>query len=250
MVGSIYQLRGLLLATAASSLAIAGLIVAENAGLLPRPDYAVGLTQWVTYTALFGLASSLTYQGNQVIRHALARAEAEIERRKQVEAELSRIAVTDALTGVWNRRHFEHAISAELARVQRHPTPLSLLLFDVDHFKALNDRFGHQTGDQVLIDLTRRVGQALREGDVLARWGGEEFAVILHHCPAADAVRLADKLRGLIADQAFTRVGTVTASFGVAQLQPDETLDDWFRRVDLALFEAKSGGRNTVRLGA
>ncbi|ACB33332.1 diguanylate cyclase [Leptothrix cholodnii SP-6] len=250
MAGAVFQLRGLLTAAAASSLAVLGLIQAENAGLLPRPDYSVGLMQWVTYTALFGLASFLTYQGNQVVRRALARAEAEIEQRKLVEAELSRIAITDALTGVWNRRHFEQTIGAERAKAQRHHTPLSLLLFDVDHFKALNDQFGHQAGDQVLTELARLVGRSLRDGDVLARWGGEEFAVILHHCPAADALRLAEKLRGLVAGHAFDRVGTVTASFGVAELQPDETLDAWFRRVDLALYAAKSGGRNAVRLGA
>jgi diguanylate cyclase (GGDEF)-like protein/PAS domain S-box-containing protein len=164
-------------------------------------------------------------------------------------AELSRIATTDPLTGIWNRRHFEQVAAAEREQALRYMQPLSMLLFDIDHFKQVNDRFGHQTGDQVLIALTRLVGQALRATDVLARWGGEEFVVVMPHCTEPEAMQLAEKLRVLVAAHPFPQVGAVTVSLGVAQFETDETLDDWFKRVDQALYDAKSGGRNTVRIG-
>jgi diguanylate cyclase (GGDEF)-like protein len=164
--------------------------------------------------------------------------------------ELARMATTDPLTGIWNRRHFELVADAEAAQARRYERPLSLLIFDIDHFKSINDHFGHQTGDHVLIELTELVGQALRDADVLARWGGEEFVVIIPHCGAQDALLLAEKLRALVAGHPFSEVGTVTVSLGAVQYKCDETLDDWFKRVDLALYEAKSGGRNTVRLGS
>ena len=168
----------------------------------------------------------------------------------QANEDLARMATTDPLTGIWNRRHFELVADAEAAQARRYERPLSLLIFDIDHFKSINDHFGHQTGDQVLLELTELVGQALRDADVLARWGGEEFVVIMPHCGAQEALLLAEKLRALVAGHPFSEVGTVTVSLGAAQYKCDETLDDWFKRIDLALYEAKSGGRNTVRLGS
>ncbi len=165
-------------------------------------------------------------------------------------AELSRMATTDPLTCIWNRRHFQQVADAEAAQARRYERPLSLLIFDIDHFKLINDHYGHQTGDQVLIELTQLVGRALRDADVLARWGGEEFVVIMPHCVAQEALLLAEKLRALVEGHPFAEVGTVTVSLGAVQYKCDETLDDWFMRVDLALYEAKSGGRNTVRLGS
>jgi diguanylate cyclase (GGDEF)-like protein/PAS domain S-box-containing protein len=161
---------------------------------------------------------------------------------------LARLATTDTLTGVWNRRHFEEVADAERTRALRYNQALSLLILDVDHFKSINDRYGHPTGDQVLIALTKLVGGALRQADVLARWGGEEFVVIMPHCAAPEAMLLAEKLRALTAAHVFPDVGTVTASFGAAELKPDEPLDAWFKRVDLALYAAKTSGRNRVCL--
>ncbi len=160
--------------------------------------------------------------------------------------ELNRLATTDTLTGVRNRRHFEAVATAEMARLDRYGEPLSLLLFDIDHFKAVNDRYGHLIGDQVLVTLTQRVRGQLRAVDVLARWGGEEFVVLLPHCGAEEARRLAEKLRALIAGEPFPTVGGVTTSFGVAECRAHETLDDWLKRADDALYRAKSGGRNRV----
>ncbi len=163
-------------------------------------------------------------------------------------AELARMATTDPLTGVRNRRYFEQVAQTSRAQANRYKQPLSMLLLDIDHFKSINDRFGHQTGDRVLIELTRLIGPALRDTDVLARWGGEEFAVITPHCTGPEAALLAEKLRGLVAAHPFPQAGTVTVSLGVAEIQPEETIDNWFKRIDLSLYAAKSGGRNAVCL--
>lgn len=182
----------------------------------------------------------------------LAKEQAETANRalQSAIAELNRLAITDRLTGAWNRRHFEEEAAAEMARVQRYGEPLSVVLFDIDHFKLINDRYGHLTGDQVLIEVTKRIGRHLRTGDLLARWGGEEFLVMLPSCAAAEAMKLAEKLRALMAAEPFRDVGAVTSSFGVAEFRPDETLDDWLKRVDDALYAAKAAGRNCVQLGS
>lgn len=181
-------------------------------------------------------ARDLTEQANQALRAA--------------NVELERLATTDTLTGVWNRRHFEQAVAAEIQRVGRYDEPLSLILFDIDHFKAINDTHGHLVGDQVLIALSHRVRDHLRGVDLLARWGGEEFVVMLPHCDGAQAQRLAEKLRVLIAAQPFPMAGRVTSSFGVVEFRPPESADAWLNRADDALYQAKGAGRNRVWLGA
>lgn len=163
-------------------------------------------------------------------------------------AELQKMATTDSLTGAWNRRHFEHTAANARVQTLRYKQPVSMLLFDIDHFKVVNDRYGHQIGDQVLIELIRVVSQVIRDADFLARWGGEEFVVIMYHCTESGAMQLAEKIRKVVAAHRFPEVGGVTVSLGVAEFNASETMDDWFRRVDQALFQAKSGGRNTVRL--
>lgn len=183
------------------------------------------------------------------LRQARDAAESVNQALQVANTELSRLATTDPLTGTWNRRHFEEAAVLEAERAQRYAVPLSLLLFDVDHFKAINDHYGHQVGDQVLVTLADAVQAHLRAMDLLARWGGEEFVILVPHCSAAEAVRVADKLRLLVAELPFPVVGQVTVSFGAGQLGPEETLDAWIKRVDDALYAAKDGGRNRVCLG-
>jgi diguanylate cyclase (GGDEF)-like protein/PAS domain S-box-containing protein len=182
----------------------------------------------------------------QALHRARDSAEAANRALQAANAELDLIATTDALTGARNRRSFEQTAAVAMAQAQRYDEPLSLVLFDIDHFKTINDRYGHQSGDQVLIELTQLVQDHLRRMDVLARWGGEEFVVLLPHCGVTDAALTAEKLRALVADWSFPTVGRVTASFGAGQLGPLETLDSLFKRVDDALYAAKEAGRNQV----
>ena len=164
-------------------------------------------------------------------------------------AELERLATTDTLTGVWNRRYLAQILASEVGGAERYGEPLALVMFDIDHFKRINDRHGHLIGDQVLKDLTQRVQSRLRSVDVLARWGGEEFLILTPHCQADDAAKLAEKLRILIESEPFAEVGDVTCSFGVAGFRAGESHDAWLKRVDDALYDAKSAGRNRVCRG-
>ena len=142
------------------------------------------------------------------------------------------------------------AVAGELARARRYEEPLAVVMFDIDHFKAVNDRHGHLVGDQVLIELALRLRGHLRTTDVLARWGGEEFVVLLPHGTVQAAARLTEKLRLATLAQPFPSAGTLTLSLGVAGYQPDETLDRWFTRADNALYAAKAAGRDRVVIAA
>lgn len=190
----------------------------------------------------------LNAQLEQKVAARTAEATAANQALRTANQELNQLATTDALTGAWNRRQFEQVAAIEIAEAHRFGEPLSLLLFDIDHVKEINDRHGHQAGDRVLIELTQLVQRHLRASDVLTRWGGEEFTVMMSRCTADDATRLAEILRGLVAAWSFPEVGVVTISFGVAELGPQETLDAWLKRVDNALYTAKEAGRGCVCL--
>jgi diguanylate cyclase (GGDEF)-like protein len=173
----------------------------------------------------------------------------DISERKVFEAELTRLAETDPVTGVWNRRHGRELLQAATAQPDQGGGLLSVLMVDIDNFKAINDTYGHEAGDTVLIELARRLSGAVRSTDMVARWGGEEFVVLLRDCSLDDAVTRAEKIRRQIADVSFPGVGTVTVSIGAAQLAADEDAASWVARSDKALYEAKRAGRNTVAAG-
>jgi diguanylate cyclase (GGDEF)-like protein len=159
-------------------------------------------------------------------------------------------ATTDPLTGLSNRLKFDQALSAEIRRARRFDVVLSLVIFDVDHFKQINDAYGHQTGDQVLIKLSTFVAQRMRETDLLARWGGEEFVVLLPLSDASMAERFAEILRAAIASLPFDHGKPVTCSFGVAELDVGESAERLVARADEALYRAKLNGRNRVELAS
>ncbi|TML23303.1 MAG: GGDEF domain-containing protein [Actinobacteria bacterium] len=165
---------------------------------------------------------------------------------------VQRQATTDDLTGLVNRRRFIEALESEIVRANAFHSPLSVVLGDLDHFKLVNDRFGHQTGDEVLRRFADIVREHLRDVDVPGRIGGEEFAILLPETDAAGAVAVAERVRRSLRALRPTpeRSGAVTASFGVAQLTPGETGDELLRRADVALYRAKSEGRNTVTVEA
>jgi two-component system cell cycle response regulator len=160
-----------------------------------------------------------------------------------------RLACVDVLTGLLNRRALSGALATEVARSQRYGHSLSLVMVDVDHFKSINDRFGHATGDEVLKAVAANLEKARRTSDVAGRWGGEEFVVALSCTDAAGAAMAGERLRRALAAEAIAVGGEelrVTASFGVATLLPGETMDACLARADRALYAAKSGGRNRV----
>ena len=161
--------------------------------------------------------------------------------------QLEEAASTDRLTGAWNRRRFEEAVLAELALAQRRRDPLSLLMFDLDNFKRVNDTFGHGAGDAVLVGLVQTVRRHMRASDSLIRWGGEEFLIMVPATRLEGAMALAEKMRAAVAAIDFPGIGQVTMSLGVAQYAPGESLSAWVERTDQALYGAKSEGRNRTQ---
>jgi diguanylate cyclase (GGDEF)-like protein len=163
---------------------------------------------------------------------------------------LQRLATTDTLTGLPNRRKLEEVSRLQMARVRRFKEKLSVVVVDVDHFKAVNDTHGHQVGDQILKHVANVLRGTVRETDIVGRWGGEEFLVICPDTGLDAAGTVAEKLRAALAAHKFPVVGSKTASFGVAQLGKGEPLDDAVHRADEALYQAKENGRNRVELAA
>lgn len=161
-------------------------------------------------------------------------------------AALEELATHDRLTGAWNRRRFEEAATAEMALVGRRRAPLSLILLDLDHFKRVNDAFGHGTGDEVLKGAARVFQRALRATDSLTRWGGEEFIVLSPATTLEGALNLAERIRVDLAAETFPIAGTVTLSAGVAECLEGESIEAWVERADQALYLAKEAGRNRI----
>jgi diguanylate cyclase (GGDEF)-like protein len=156
-------------------------------------------------------------------------------------------ARTDPLTGLANRRFFDERLTQETEHANRHPRALSVMLVDVDHFKAINDRFGHATGDRVLVNLADSLRAVMRSGDLLARVGGDEMAMILPDCRAEEAALVVERMLAALAeDTSLARRHGVTLSAGVAGLAPGQCADDLLRCADQALYRAKDEGRSRV----
>ena len=176
--------------------------------------------------------------------------EAEIDRRKSLEGKLRVLAETDSLTGVYNRRYFTSVAEREVKRCLRYGHQLSFIILDLDRFKRINDRYGHSSGDEVLINTVKVLRGCLREVDTLARVGGEEFAVLLPDTALEGARQVAERIRAAVAtaEQPIPTGGMgVTVSLGVAELLSSDTdFDSLYRRGDRALYTAKERGRNRV----
>jgi diguanylate cyclase (GGDEF)-like protein len=156
------------------------------------------------------------------------------------------LAAKDQLTGLWNRRSFDQRLQESIAHFARHPGAFSLLLIDIDHFKRINDCHGHFVGDEVLKWFADILDARLRQNDVAARWGGEEFAVLVDGANLDNAILLAEQIRTAVADDRFGKLDRITISIGVAEYEPGETDDNVLVRADRALYEAKRNGRNRV----
>ena len=159
---------------------------------------------------------------------------------------LERQATTDPLTGIFNRLKFDECLIKEMSRSRRHGIPLSLVMFDIDHFKNINDTSGHHVGDAVLQQLTAHVSKHVRQHDYFARWGGEEFMVLLTHNTLETAMRFAEHLRSEIENLQMRGTQKITCSFGVAQLEDADDVFSFTKRTDEALYRAKTAGRNCV----
>jgi diguanylate cyclase (GGDEF)-like protein/PAS domain S-box-containing protein len=172
----------------------------------------------------------------------------DITDRKRAENNLKLQATTDALTGIANRRLFNSFLDTEMRRAERHRLPLAVMIMDIDHFKQINDAYGHQVGDGVLVELTRLVSEKIREHDFFARWGGEEFVILSPNCDAANMRLLAEKLRVAMETHAFTDISRVTCSFGLTEYCTGESAEDFIGRADAGLYRAKENGRNRVEM--
>jgi diguanylate cyclase (GGDEF)-like protein/PAS domain S-box-containing protein len=170
----------------------------------------------------------------------------DITKIKEMEDQLKLLSQTDQLTQIFNRVKFNDSLTREIHRAKRYGTELTLIMLDIDHFKRINDTYGHNVGDDVLVNLSELVKTCIRETDIFARWGGEEFMLLLPHTTLLNASKLAERIRAAVEKNNFLTVGTVTSSFGVTQYVNTDTAETFTKRVDRALYKAKQSGRNRV----
>jgi len=207
-----------------------------------REEYRVQLPQrglrWIR-----GEATPEELPGGGTLWHGYV---SDISDLKRVEEELRALSITDALTGIHNRRYFQDRLKAEMVRLNRTSGALSVIMLDIDHFKRINDQYGHAVGDGVLQELCKRISQRLRRSDVFCRLGGEEFMVLCPNTDSTQAYSLAMELWQSLRSAPMESVGTVTASFGVASWRVDEGIDALLLRADSAVYVAKQAGRDRV----
>ena len=172
----------------------------------------------------------------------------DISQRKELEAKLNELAITDELTGLFNRRHGTEVLQQEIDRAGRTGRPFGFILLDIDHFKQVNDRFGHDVGDRVLVDVASLLRSRLRKRDVAARWGGEEFAIILPETDRAGGRQFAVDLLQRMQEIRTHDGNGVSASFGVADYRGDESVSELVKRADRLMYRAKHQGRGRVEV--
>ncbi len=170
----------------------------------------------------------------------------EIRKRKKLELELERLATVDILTSINNRYKMDLTLYEQIEISKRYKRPISLIYFDIDFFKLVNDTYGHKIGDLALIELSNLVLDSLRKSDVFGRWGGEEFLIILPETMLSEAVTLAQKLKTTIENHNFDTIKKLTCSFGVISYEGNDSVETLMNRVDKKLYKAKQNGRNRV----
>jgi len=209
------------------------------------------LVVWIVIISLFVLGF-VVYRHhtlrryNQKIQLAYAAKEQSHQELLEKTAELEKISATDSLTRAYNRMKMSELLGAEFSRVKRYGGGFAVMMIDLDHFKLVNDTYGHPVGDQVLIQVTKLIRKELRASDSLGRWGGEEFIVLCPGIGLEGALQCAVNLRALLASTVFEDVGSQRASFGVAAYTKGDTVDSILSRADTALYQAKDNGRNQV----
>ncbi len=201
---------------------------------------------WLGHGIMWALGLTGIYAGYRGLKRRTDERDRAEEELQRVNALLESQATTDFLTGITNRRKFIELLEMEIREAKRYSMPLALVFFDIDHFKKVNDTFGHETGDRVLSELAVVVNAAIRETDIFARFGGEEFIILVHNNDVKTGRSLAEKIRLAIEQHDFPIVHSVTCSFGVAQFYPDDTAQTFMIRSDEAMYAAKQKGRNRV----
>ena len=191
----------------------------------------------------FGIYAAFMLDRAERMERELRRSNDELVALK---AELENLVVVDPLTGTFNRRKFHQVLDRAISNAVRHDHRFALLMIDVDHFKHINDTFGHQVGDEVLRNVCDRINGAVRNSDQLFRVGGEEFCLLANVAGGEDIGPLAEKLRRVVADQPFPVVGHITASIGIANFREGDTQEGIYARADEAMYAAKRKGRNCV----
>ena len=159
---------------------------------------------------------------------------------------LEYISTHDTLTDIYNREYFDTTLNATISSSNRYQNQFSLIMLDIDFFKRINDTYGHYEGDKVLIKIASILKNNIRQDDILARWGGEEFVILVPHTKSDETFILAEKLRVLIENTSIVKKENITASFGVGEYLNGETKVEFFEKIDFALYKAKNKGRNLV----
>lgn len=171
----------------------------------------------------------------------------DISARVRMEERLKRLAMIDSLTGIYNRHQTNEELDIEIARAERYNDTFALAMLDIDHFKRINDSYGHDVGDYVLKEFSSLISEHLRESDRFGRWGGEEFVIILPELDAKEAMQVAEKLRKLVEEHRFKGVPQVTVSIGVTVFRVSDVKETLLKEVDKALYQAKEEGRNRAQ---
>ena len=170
-----------------------------------------------------------------------------LAKNKILSNHMKSLAHTDMLTSVYNRMMFEHLLEAEILKTNRYGGTFSVIFIDIDHFKKVNDQFGHQVGDMILADFSHLIKKLNRLSDITARYGGEEFIILSIASNIGDTVKHAERLRRAVEIHSFDTAGHITCSFGVAEFKKEiDTKNSLLKRADDALYEAKQNGRNRI----
>jgi diguanylate cyclase (GGDEF)-like protein len=215
--------------------------------LLFEPDMRIQLGSfWAGHGIMWLLGLTGLYAGYTGLRHRTKERDLKTEELQRLNAVLENLATTDSLTGICNRRKFMELLHREILETRRYGMPLTLIFFDIDHFKLVNDTYGHESGDRVLQELSRIVTDLIRSTDIFARFAGEEFVILVHGNDVGTGGKLAEKIRYRVEQHSFPQVGSVTCSFGVAPYHPDDTMETLIRHADEAMYAAKQAGRNRV----
>lgn len=170
----------------------------------------------------------------------------DITKTLSYEKELKTLALSDRLTGLYNRHKLDELLKQQFSLAKRYQTSFAVMILDIDHFKQMNDTYGHHVGDKTLIEFSQILQNSVRQSDMVGRWGGEEFLIIIPEADKVSRRKMGEKIRSSIEQHRFDVVGQVTVSIGLAVYKKEEELDNLLSRADTALYSAKQKGRNRL----